>query len=456
MRQARLSMGRKVIVIGSGAAGMTAASTARESDREAEIVIFTEEEHVAYSPCAIPYVLEGKIQDFKSIVMHDPEFYERERNIAVRTKTKVASVDIDKKLVVLSSGESLPYDSLVLATGGTVFVPPIEGASLPGVFKVRYIADGMAIQKAMASAKRAVVAGAGVIGLEMAVALRHAGLEVTVVEMFTQCIPRICDADVAGAVQAYCESLGIKFVMGTPMGAIRGQGRVEKVLIGGQEIECDMVIMATGVRPNLELPSQMGLEVGPLGGIRVSPTLQPYRKGRLVKEVYLAGDLVMCESAAAPGPTMSQLGATAVRQGRVAGTNAAGGYATFPAVLSAWISQIGDLQVAGTGLSCGLADYYGIRVVTGHATGLTKARYYPGGKRLEVKLIADQETHRLLGAQIVGGEDVNGRINWITSAIYKGVTAEEFVTSFENAYCPPTSMVKDVVNLAAEDLIKRW
>ncbi|MBI0583606.1 MAG: FAD-dependent oxidoreductase [Methanomassiliicoccus sp.] len=448
-------MAKRIIVVGSGAAGMTAASSARGADRDAEIIVITAEEHISYSPCAIPFVLEGKIKDFSSIIMHDPEFYRRERGIDVRTRTTVTSVDVDKKAVTTNDGSSLPYDSLIIATGGTVFVPPIEGSTLPGVFRVRFIQDGMDVQKALPSARSVVVAGAGVIGLEIAVALRHAGKDVTVVEMFPQVIPRICDQDMAKEVQTYMEGLGIRFVMSTPMGAIKGNGKVESVFAGVTEIPCDMVIMATGVRANLEIPTAMGLEIGPLGAVRVSATLQPYRKGRLVRDVYLAGDVVMCESAAVPGPTMSQLGATAVRQGRVAGLNAAGGYATFPPVLSAWISQIGDVQVGGTGLSRGLADYYGVNVVEGRATGLTRARYYPGGKKLMVKLIADRETHRLLGGQIVAGEEVTGRINWLTAAIMKGVTAEEFVSSFENAYCPPTSMVKDVVNVAAEDLVQR-
>ncbi len=448
-------MAKRIIIIGSGAAGMTAASSARAADKDAEISVFTCEEHISYSPCAIPFVLEGRIKDFASIIMHDPEFYRRERRIDVHTKTKVSSMDVDGKTITLADGSSLPYDSLVLATGGTVFVPPIEGAGLPGVFKVRFIQDGMDVQKALPSTRSVVVAGAGVIGLEIAVALRHAGKEVTVVEMFPQVIPRICDTDMAREVQDYCERLGIKFIMNTPLGAIKGTDKVEAVVAGKTEIPCEMVIMSTGVRANLELPNAMGLEIGPLGAVRVSPSLQPYRKGRLVKDVYLAGDLVMCQSAVAPGPTMSQLGATAVRQGRVAGLNAAGRYATFPAVLSAWVSQIGDLQIGGTGLSKGLAEYYGLKVVEGYGTGLTCARYYPGGRRLLVKLLADQETHRLLGAQIVAGSEVTGRINWLTAAILNGATAEEFVNSYENAYCPPTSMVKDAVNTAAEDLVQR-
>ena len=374
-------MAKNIIVVGSGAAGMSAASAARLVNKDVNITVLTEEEHISYSPCAIPFVLEGKIKDFSSIIMHDPQFYSRERNINIMTRTKVISVDVEKRQVATTSGEIFAYDSLVLATGGMVFVPPVEGSGLPGVFKVRFIKDGMAIQEALNGTGSIVVAGAGVIGLEMAVACKRSGKDVTVVEMFPQVVPRILDPEMAAEVQKYCESLGIRFVMGAPLGAIKGDGKVEKVIVGSKEIPCQMVIMATGVRANLELPNLIGLEIGPLGGVRVAPSLQPYRKGRLVKDVYMAGDLVMCESAAVPGPTMSQLGSTAVRQGKVAGTNAAGGNLIFPAVTSAWISQIGELQVGGAGLSKGLADYYGLITAEAISTGSTKARYYPGGKR---------------------------------------------------------------------------
>ena len=434
---------------------MKAASTARSAG-DADITVFTEEEHVSYSPCAIPFVIEGKIKDFGSIVMHTPEFYANERNIKVLTKTKVTAVDMDKKTVTSADGTVHSYDSLVLTVGGTVFLPPIDGVKLPGVFPVRNIADGMAIKNALPLVTSVIVAGAGVIGLEMAVALKRLGKQVTVVEMFAQVVPRIMDADMAKLVQSHCESLGIEFIMGTPMGAIKGDGKVEKVVVGSRELPCQMVIMATGVRANLELPNLMGLEIGPLGAVRVSPTMQPYKKGRLVKDVFLAGDVIQCESAVAPGPTMNQLGSAAVRQGRVAGINAAGGYATMSGVLSPFISVIGEIQVGGTGLSKGLADYYGLNVVEARAEGSTRARYYPGGKGLVVKMLADRDSHRIIGAQIVGGEEVTGRINWLTAAIYKGVTAEEFVNAFENAYCPPTSMVKDVVNEAAEMLMNKF
>jgi NADH oxidase (H2O2-forming) len=446
-------MSKRIIVVGSGAAGMTAASAAREQSSEAEIILFTMDEFVAYSPCAIPFVIEGWIEDFDSLVMHDPQYYQRNRNIEVRTKVKVTSVDMEKKTVTTSEGSIHPYDSLILATGGTVFVPPVEGVGLKGVHSVRTIADGKAIQAELAECGSVVVAGAGVIGLEMALAMRRSGKDVTVVEMFPQVMPRLFDKDMADLLQSHLAAAGLDFVLSAPISSIKGDRTVRSVVAGGKEYLCQMVVMATGVRANLEIPNMMGLDIGPLGAVRVSSTLQPYKKGRLVKDVYLAGDVVQCESAVAPGPTMSQLGSTAVRQGRVAGINAAGGYATHPGVMSAWVSCLGEVQAAGTGLSRGLAEYYGIQVAEGIAQGLTRARYYPGGKKLTVKVLADQETHKLIGAQIVSGEEATGRINWLTAAILGGVTAEEFVSGYENAYCPPTSMVKDVVNLAVEDLL---
>jgi len=217
-----------------------------------------------------------------------------------------------------------------------------------------------------------------------------------------------------------------------------------------------VVIFATGVRANTDLPKQLGFNIGQLDGVIVSPTLQPYKKRRLVPDIYLAGDLIQCESAVVPGPVMSQLGSSAVRQGNVAGMNAAGKRATFGPVTSPWVSVIGEKQIAGTGLSLSLASWYGIDAVSGKADGLTRARYYPGTKNMTVKVLAEPTTHRIIGAQILAGEGATGRIDWLTSAITSGTTAEDFLVRSENAYCPPTSMVKDVVISAVEDLCKRF
>ena len=447
-------MARRIIVIGSGAAGMSAASAARKASSDAQITVFTEDEDIAYSPCAIPWGIEGR-SGWDEIVMHTPEFYEKERNIKVVTRTRVESVDGDAKTVT-ADGQTYPYDALVIATGGRVFVPPVPGADLANVFVVRTVRDGKDIQAALKDVDSVVIGGAGVIGLELAVAIREMGKDVTVIEMMDQVIPRIADKDMADEIQEHLESKGIKFVMKAPIQAVNGDGEVSSVTAAGQEYPCGLMIFATGVRANLDIPKALGLDVGQLNALIAAPTLNAYRRGRLVPDVYVAGDLVQCESAVMLGATMSQLGSTAVRQGLVAGNNAAGGEKKlFGPVASPWVSVIGDKQIAGTGLSLGLASWYGIDTATGSASGLTRARYYPGGKELRVKVIADRTTHRIVGAQIIAGEEATGRIDWLTSAIVNGMTAEDFLMRSENAYCPPTSMVRDVVIAAVEDLCRQ-
>lgn len=446
-----MEMSRRIVVIGSGAAGMSAASAARKASSNAEITVITRDEDVSYSPCAIPWGIEGR-SGWDEIVMHDPEFYRRERNIEVVTRTDVESVDPDARTVT-AGGRTYPYDALVLATGGSVFVPPVEGRDLDNVFVVRTVRDGKDIQRALEGAERVVIGGAGVIGLELAVSISAMGKDVTVVEMMDQIVPRIADKDISDRVQAHLEERGIKFVLKAPIQAVNGDGKVESITAAGVDYPCDVMIFATGVRANLDIPKALGLDIGQLNALDVAPTLNVYRRGRLVPDIYAAGDVIQCQSAVMPGPTMSQLGSTAVKQGIVAGNNAAGGpIKLFGAVCSPWVSVIGDLQVAGTGLSLGLAAWYGIDVVCGEATGLTRARYYPGGRELTVKVLADRTTHRLVGAQIVAGEEATGRINWLTCAIADGMTAETFLAESENAYCPPTNMVRDVVFLAMEDL----
>lgn len=446
-------MAKKIIVIGSGAAGMTAASTAKERDPSCDVTVFTEDVDIAYSPCAIPWGIEGR-SAWTDIVMHTPSFYEKERGIKVCTATRVEAVD-DASKTVTANGKAYNYDSLVIATGGRVFVPPIEGAGLGNVFIVRTIQDGKSIQKALENAKNVVIGGAGVIGLELAVALKDMGKDVVVIEMMDQVIPRIADKDMADRIQEHLEAKGIEFVMRAPIQSVNGSEVVESVTAGGKDYPCEVMIFATGIRANLDIPKDLGFDIGQLNAVIVSPTLQPYRRGRLVPDIYVAGDLVQCESAIMPGATMSQLGSTAVKQGRVAGNNAASDEKQlFGPVASPWVSAIGDLQIAGTGLSRGLASWYGLDVVEGKSSGLTRARYYPGGKELTVKVLADRTSHRIIGAQIIAGEEATGRIDWLTSAAINGMTAEDFLVRSENAYCPPTSMVRDPVISAVEALCK--
>lgn len=438
---------------------MSAASAARATDPDAQITVFTEDRDVAYSPCMIPWVLEGR-STWDAMVMHDPEWYAKTRNIDIHTETKVESVVNDTPRgapavrTVTAGGKTYEYDSLVLATGGKVFIPPIEGTQLRGVFTVRTVKGGQEMEAYLKQSQNVVIAGAGVIGLELALALVHTGKKVTVIEMMGQVIPRIADQDMADEIQAYLEGQGVSFMLKTPVQGVIGKEKVEAVNAGGRTVPCDIVIFATGVRANTDIAKQIGLDIGQLGAVCAAPTLQAYKKGRLCPDIFVCGDVLQCQSAVYTGPTMSQLGSSAVKEGKIAGANAAGKKLEFGPVASPWVSVVGDLQIAGTGMSLGLASWYGAETVAGKAKGLSRARYYPGAKELTVKVIADKNTHRLIGAQIISGEDATGRIDWLTSAVVSGITAEEFLVRAENAYCPPTSQVRDVVFAAVEDLVR--
>lgn len=253
-------MVREIIIIGSGAAGITAASSARREDPDASITVFTEDSDIAYSPCVIPWAVEGKLP-WNSVVMRTPEYYATVKNIKILTKTRVESVD-DSAKTVTAGGRTYNYDSLVIATGGKVFIPPIFGTYLEGVFGVRTLEDGKRIQAYAEKVKKVVVCGAGIIGLEMALAFSHMGKDVTVIEMLDQVIPRIADKDMADPIQEYLEGEGIKFALNAPVRSVNGEGKVSGVTAGDRDHDCEMAIFATGVRASLELPKQLELDIG--------------------------------------------------------------------------------------------------------------------------------------------------------------------------------------------------
>lgn len=371
-----------------------------------EIVVITKEKYIAYSPCAIPYVIGGEIESFENIVMHTPEEYKTNRNIDVITEAEVLDVNSEEnKLKYALNGEEkeLEYDYLVIATGGTPFIPPIEGATLDGVFKVRTIEDGMKIKDWIKNCKKAIVAGAGAIGLEMAYGLKEKGLDVTVVEMAPQIFPRGLDPDMAEKVMKYLENEGIKFIMGKPVGKIVGKEKVEGVVIDGELMDADLVIMATGVRPNIELAKKAGCEIGKWA-IKVNEKMQTS-----IPNIYAVGDCVEVIDFVTKQNTMSPFGTTAVRQGKVAGKNIVGIESEFPPVLNAMVSKIGDLEIGGTGNTEISANQNGIETIVGRAKALTRARYYPGGKTIEIKLICDKNK-KIIGCQIIGGERVAERV----------------------------------------------
>ena len=239
----------KVVIVGGGAGGISTASNIRKLNKEIEITVITRDNKVAYSPCAIPYVLSGTIESFDDIVMRTPEDY-KNKNIDVIVEAEVTAVDSDKKTVTYVKDGSeivIEYDKLVLATGGNPFVPPMEGADLDGVFRIRNIEDGKRVKEAMKDAKSAIVTGAGLIGIEIAFALRKQGLDVILSEMLHQIVPRSLDKDMSDILVKYLEMEGIKVVLGKPITKLVGDGKVEKACFGDEDLyDADMVIMATG------------------------------------------------------------------------------------------------------------------------------------------------------------------------------------------------------------------
>lgn len=451
----------KVVIIGGGAGGLSTASNIRKYDEDAEITVITRDEHIAYSPCAIPYVLSGDVGCFDDIIMHQPEDY-LERDIMVITRAEVLEVSSENNKIRYQSLDSLEndgsedaekpvkelyYDYLVIATGGAPFIPPMEGADLEGVFKIRTIKDGAKIKEWAQKSHKAIVVGAGLIGLEIAYGLKNLGLEVTVTEMMPQIVPRSLDPSMAALVQKYMEKKGINFILGQAIDKISGKERVEGAVFGDEEREADMVILATGVRPETKLAKMAGAELG-RWAIVVNEKMQTS-----VPNIYAVGDCVEVYDAITGHNTQSPLGSTAVRQAKIAAKNIVGIDAAFRPVLNSMVSKIGALEFGAVGLTKTAALQNGLKVISGQKRALTKARYYPGAKRIDVKMTTTLDG-KIIGCQIIAEERVAERVDTMSLVIAQGITCNELV-NMEFSYAPPVSMVIDPIILAAEDACEK-
>ncbi|MFA5365176.1 MAG: FAD-dependent oxidoreductase [Candidatus Bathyarchaeia archaeon] len=445
-------MTRKIVIIGAHAAGLDAASAARKTDRTAEITLITKEDKTAYSRCGIPFVLGGHISSFDDLVVFPETFYKMMK-LNLLTQTTVTKIDAKSKTVDITkkngNQETLQYGSLILTLGAEPFLPPVTGSDKAGIFVVRTIDDGIKINKAIETAKSAVIIGAGLIGLEVAVACLERGLKTTVVEFLPYVLPMLLDKDIADRVQVALEEKGMNILVGNGVEEFVGTTKVTGVVVAGQTIPADLVVVATGVRANVELAKNAGVEIGEKRAIKTNLKMETN-----IKDVYAAGDCVETVNLVTLKPTMSQLGTTAVKQAKVAGTNAAGGYSTFAGSLGSWITQLFDTEIGGTGLTEFMAARSGINTVSGTVNSKTRADYYPGALPIRIKLVANKETKKLVGAQIIGGEEVTQRINALSFAIQNGMTIQE-LTKAETCYAPPLSETWEPMVLAAEMVLKK-
>ena len=446
-------MSRRIVIIGAHAAGVDAASAARKTDRTAEITLITKQRRAGYSPCGLPFVLGGHIPSFDNLVVF-PLSYFQMMKLNLLLETTATNIDVKSKTVEIQDKngkqETLQYDSLILATGASPFIPPIKGREKPGIYVLRTIEDGERIDQAVRNgAKSAIVMGAGLIGIETAVALRERGLEVTVVELLPQILPAMLDADMAGEVQRMLEEKGIRIMVGKGVEEFLGAEKVTGIVAGGEQLNADLIIAAFGVRANTELARKAGINLGETRGIKTNMRMETN-----VKDVYAAGDCVECVNLITRRPTLCQLGTTAVRQAKVAGTNAAGGYAVFPGVLGSAVTKLFDTEIGVTGLTEFFAKKAGLETVTGTITSKTRPEYYPGGKGIRIKLVVEKESERIVGAEIIGGEEVTQRVNALSIAIQKHMTVRELAKA-DTAYAPPLNETWEPMVLAAQVALRR-
>lgn len=438
-----------VVIIGHESAGFTAASTARTIDKQAKITIIERRPYSLYHPCGIPFAIGGEIPDIK-VLIEDT----RPLNVDLRLGTEARSIDPDKKtveIIELKSGKTanIAYDSLIIATGGYAFKPPIEGIDLNGVHVVRTVEDGEAIIESAKRARRAAVVGGGTIGIETSVALRRRGLEVLLVELMPHLLPTILDQDMAELVAQRLQKERIQVLCAQQLKEIKGDKKVSSVVIEEEEHPTDLVVMAVGVKPETKLAKEAGIELGPTGGIEVDRHLQTS-----APQVFAAGDCAETRNLITGEPTLSQIATTAIKMGKVAGRNAVGGKATFNGILNTVVTSVHELIIASTGLTTSTAKKAGLDVISARVRMLNRSHYYPGAGPIYVKLIVETKERKIVGGQVIGTEGVAERVNLLALAIQKGMRVDE-LADIEHCYMPSVSEAVEPLSAAAEVVLRK-
>lgn len=431
----------KVVIVGGVAAGAGAAARLRRLDETAEIVLFERGPYISYANCGLPYHLGGLIPDRRSLLVVPTEMFEARFNVDVRTGSAVTAIDARGKSVTVHAGEKIyteSYDRLLIATGSAPLVPDLPGLDAERVFQFWTIPDlDRILTNVNHDAKKAVVIGAGFIGLEAAENLRHRGLAVTVVDLLPQVLPPL-DPEMSVYAERELAGMGIDFKLGRKVVAFENCPEYTVVLDDGVKIPANLVLMCIGVRPNSELAVEAGLKVGARGHILVDNHLRTSDP-----DIYAAGDAVeMVDPVIGSGAIA--LAGPANKQGRIAADNIAGGDAKYPGSLGASVIKTGGLTVACVGLSERLIKLQKISYRKIYTHPGDSASYYPGGTMLHMKLMFGEDG-RILGAQVVGAKGADKRIDVISTAMASGRTAYD-LADLELSYSPPYNSAKDPVN----------
>lgn len=431
----------RLVIIGAVAAGTSAAAKARRNDENAEIIIYDKDSFISYSGCGMPYYIGGEVEDADTLIPRDPAFFKSKYNVDVLIQHEVLSIDYkNKNLEVrnLSTGESFydRYDKLIIATGALAMKPSIKGIDHKNVFSLRNIIDMKRIKEYINSysPKSAVIVGTGFVGLEVCENLKELGIDVTLIERLAQVTPGL-DKDVAVYVEEHLKKKGVKVITNTTVTEIM-ENKV--ILNDGREVDTDFVLLSVGVKPNTELAKNAGIELGVTGAIKVDERMMTN-----IKDIYSCGDCIEQYHLVTNKPIYRPMGSTANKTGRIAGDVVTGGSLSFRGILGTGIFKVFDITVALTGLSEREARAEGYNVASCHNIKPNKPEYM-GGKEMVIKGIADKDTGRLLGAQIVGFEGVDKRIDvFVTAISYKAKVEDLF--HLDLAYAPPFSTTKDPV-----------
>ena len=435
----------KIVIIGAVAAGTSAAAKARRNDEKAEIKIFDMDEDISYSSCGLPYYIGTEVETREQLVPRDAVFFKHKYNVDVFTRHQVLDiVTAEKYIKVLnldSGGEfDETFDTLVIATGAEAVVPSIEGVTKPNVFTLRNVGSADRIRDFLfkRNPRKAVIAGSGFIGLEMAENLKNRGIDVTMVEMAEHVMPSL-EKDVAVYLEEYLREKEINLVLKDTVTAFSGEPAADRAILkSGKTIDTDFVILSAGIRPNVRLAVKAGVETGSTGAIKVNKGMQTN-----IEYIYACGDCAESYSAITGKPVYRPLGSTANKTGRIAGDRITGGSLEFRGILGTGIFRVFDMTVAVTGLTESEAIKEGFDVVVCHNIKPDRPAYFKG-KEMVIKAVADRATGRILGAQIVGKSGVDKRIDVFATAITFGATAED-LSHLDLAYAPPFSTTRDPV-----------
>ncbi|MCK5560747.1 MAG: FAD-dependent oxidoreductase [Thermoplasmata archaeon] len=451
-----------LLIIGGGVAGFRVAALANEKCPEINTIVVTPKSHGVVSSCGIPFGLEQRFELAK-LILATPEYY-AEKGIAVKFSTEVTSLELERNQVHLKQlnqpdSEVLDYDYLVLATGRAPFVPPIPGVELEGVFTLSNYEDAQALQTNLntTTPTKAVVIGAGPIGMETGWALKQLGIETTLVELLPAVFPQTLDPDIAEIVQSHYEESGINILTGTSVNGIFSENsKVKYVTVGenNKKLAVDLVVIATGIRPNIELAKRAGLEIGALGGIVTDDLMRVKTAGgnEFIPNVYACGDCVQVINGITHQPTLSALASTVIPQARVIIENIKTPDSetnfTFKLCYSPNVTVVGGLEVGSVGVTTQSAAKAGLdNLVVGNSKGGTRSGYFPGAKKVYIKLIFKAEN--LIGAQVIGGEGVKGRIDALGTAIKAGLKLNDLML-LERSFTPPLALLVDPILAALE------